>query len=124
MGRFNSSLCGTRGAATNWQHEFIEVMQTHGFTNGSASPCNSHHEARKLSGIVHSDGFTSIGTREQLKWLEPIIGNAYECKHQWLVIGEDGATSISLSNRAMTWIEDAIADGAGQRHVEGILERF
>ena len=124
VGRLKPSLHGTRGAATNWQDEFIGALQRNGFIKGLASPCNAYYEARGLIVIVHGDGSTSISTRMQFKRFESTFDDAHECKRQRLGLDEGEETSIRATNRLMTWIEGAIVYAAGRRLVEVILKQF
>ena len=124
VGMLNLSLYGTRDAATNWQEEFTNIVVQEGFSRDNASPCNFYHERRNISIIVHGDGFTSIGQRNPLEWLQQFLDYTYECKHHWLGPIDKEEASVRISNRVISWTNDGISYEADQRHVEVVIEQL
>ena len=60
-GKLNKALYGTRGAAQNWEHEYIDFLEKVGFQRGVSTPCIFWHRARDIRVVVHGDDFTILG---------------------------------------------------------------
>ena len=54
-GKLVKALYGTRDAAQNWEHAYIEFLETVGFRAGIASPCVFFHEDRGIRLVVHGE---------------------------------------------------------------------
>ena len=67
--RLNKALYGTRDAAQNWEHEYIEFLESIGFTRRKATPCIFRHEERLIFIVFHGDDFTVLGKGWDLDWL-------------------------------------------------------
>ena len=63
VAQLNLSLYGTRDAAQNWEHAYINFMVDVGFVNGVASPCVFYHNDAQLSTVTTSP---SWGRRSSL----------------------------------------------------------
>ena len=55
------AMYGTRDAAQNWEHEYIEFMASAGFVKSRATPCMFFHHARGIRVVIHGDDFTVLG---------------------------------------------------------------
>ena len=42
-GKLNKAMYGTRDAAQNWEHWYIEFIESIGFERGRSSPCIFYH---------------------------------------------------------------------------------
>ena len=62
-GKLLKALCGTRDAAQNWEHAYIEFIESVGFRSGLSTPCIFHHAARDIRVVVHGDDFTVLDWR-------------------------------------------------------------
>ena len=75
----NRHLYGTRRAAAGWEDEYARTMvETLGFTRGIASGCLFTHPTRWIRVNVYGDDFTSVGSADQLDWLENELSKNYE----------------------------------------------
>lgn len=122
VGKLNLSIYGTRGAAQNWQAEFIEYLVSSNFSKGQSSPCNFDHPLHSLHLIVHGDDFTTIGPFKGLRWFEQLLNKRYECKHK--LLGPEGERSVGVFNRVPSWQDDGSHCEADQRHAELIVEQL
>ena len=79
-GKLLKALYGTRDAAQNWEHAYIDFMTEAGFTNGTASPCVFYHRERNIRAVVHGDDFTVLAQERQLDWFRERIAARFEVK--------------------------------------------
>ena len=124
VGVLNLSLYGTRDAAMNWANKYTEVLTQIGFTVGTASPCNFHHENRNISVTVHGDDFTSTGRPRDLQWLDMKMKEEFEMTTEVFGPGPARKQQVRILNRVLTWKEDGIDYEADQRHAEIIIEEL
>ena len=52
---------GTRDAGT-------QAMEHAGVVTGTADPCVFYHKVRDITVVVHGEGFTALGTDNDLDW--------------------------------------------------------
>ena len=64
VGRLNKALYGTRDAAQNWEHEYVEFLESLGFTHGKSTPCIFRLKERLIFIVVHGDDFTVLEGRK------------------------------------------------------------
>ena len=67
-GKLRKALYGTRDAAQNWEHAYIEFLESEGFKRGLSTPCMFWHKSRDIYIVVHGDDFTILGADTQLDW--------------------------------------------------------
>ena len=124
-GELNKSLQGTRDAAQNWEHEYMEAMQELGFKVGRISPCTFWHPNKEIRAVVHGDDFTLLADEDKLDWFRREISKKLEVKFR----GRNGPDSgddksIRVLSRVVTWTIKGIKYEADQRHVEIILKQL
>ena len=97
----------------------MDVARDIGFNSGIASPCVFKHKTRRLWLTVHGDGFTLLGSGEDLDWFEKEIKAKFEVKVRGrLGPGPDDLKSIRILNRIVEWTQDGLWYEADQRHAE------
>ena len=79
-GKPNSSLYGTREAATNWEKHYSEWMESQSFTRGKATSCAFYSRPRRLRSIVHGDDFVAIGPMSEIMKFKRDIEKKYETR--------------------------------------------
>ena len=122
-GRLVKALYGTRDAAQNWEHAYVDFLETAGFTVGRASPCMFWNSARDLRAVVHGDDFTVLGPAEQLDWFRKQIAQRFEVKFRGR-LGPDAHDdkSIRILNRVVHCGANCLEYEADQRHAEIIAQ--
>ena len=124
-GKLNKSLYGTRDAAQNWEHAYIEFLESIGFVSGVASPCIFHNKDKNVRVVVHGDDFTLLGSADNLDWFRKEISKRFEVKFRGrLGPGDKDDKSIRILNRVITWSDDGIEYEADQRHAELIIRHL
>ena len=63
-GKLKKSMYGTRDAAQNWEHAYVEQLEKLGFKRGLATPCAFYMKEKELRVVVHGDDFTVLGREE------------------------------------------------------------
>ena len=125
FGKLMKAMYGTRDAAQNWEHAYINFLKRAGFVNGVASPCVFHHEERDVRIVVHGDDFTVLGPETQLNWFREEIKRRFEVKFRGRLGPEDkDEKAIRILNRVVTWTTEGIEYEADQRHAEIIIEHL
>ena len=71
---------GTRDAGMIWEDCYAQVLVGMGFQRGIANPCCFHHPQRSLALVVHGNGFTCLGSMEDLLCSENNMKEAFEIK--------------------------------------------
>ena len=119
------ALYGTRDAAQNWEHAYIDFLESIGFKSGLATPCMFFHAARVIRVVVHGDDFTVLGRSDNLDWFRQRISSHFEVKFRGR-LGPEGTDdkAIRILNRVVTWTCDGIEYEADQRHAEIILQHL
>ena len=74
------AMYGTRDAAQNWEHEYIEFMANAGFVKSRATPCMFFHKGRGVRVVIHGDDFTVLGNEVELDWFRECIQDKFEVK--------------------------------------------
>ena len=105
-GRLRRHLYGTRGAAAGWEEEYTSFLQELGFRRGMASGCLFFHPSRDLRVAVYGDDFTSVGSCQELDWLEQALEARYAItKRGRLGSGSEDAKELTLLNRIVRWVD-------------------
>ena len=121
-GKLNKALYGTHEAAQNWEHEYIDFLESIGFVRGKSTPCIFRHEERLSFVVVHGDDFTVLGDEKQLDWFREQIARRFEVKFRGRLGPEEkDDKSIRILNRVVEWGPDGIRYEADQRHAEIIV---
>ena len=76
-GKLNKAMYGTRDAAQNWEHAYVEFLENIGFRSGIATPCVFYHSDRKIWIVVHGDDFTVLASENQLNWFRGEIAKRF-----------------------------------------------
>ena len=77
-GRLLMSMHGTRDAAVNWHHEYVNALEGFGMKRGAASPCLFNHSKLDLSVFVRGDDFVAVGPGHAVAMLEGYLKNRYK----------------------------------------------
>ena len=118
-------MYGTRDAAQNWEHAYVEQLEKLGFKRGLATPCAFYMKEKELRVVVHGDDFTVLGREEDLDWFRREISKAYEVKFRGRIGPEDkDQKSIRILNRVVEWTDAGIRYEADQRHAEIIVRKL
>jgi hypothetical protein len=72
-GLLGKAMYGTRDAAQNWECEYIEFMESVGFSRSRATPCMFYHREQVLRFVIHRDDFTVLGRVRSLDWFRKAI---------------------------------------------------
>ncbi len=70
-GKLKKAMCGTRGAAQNWELQYTEMMVKAGSTQGSYSARVFYHKEKCTRAVVHGDDFTVLGFKSRLQRRKP-----------------------------------------------------
>ena len=116
-------MYGTRAAADGWQEEYSSfLVESLGFSHGTASPCVFRHPVRQLVASVHGDDFTTAGAKDDLDWYESEIAKRYECTIQPRIgPGEDDAKEAVVLNRVVRWTARGVEYEADPRQAEKLI---
>ena len=85
VGRLNKAMYGTRDAAQNWECEYREFMVKTGFTACRSSPCIYWHKQRDIRGVIHGDGFTILGSEDNLLWFRQESAKRFKAKFRGML---------------------------------------
>ena len=108
-GLLKKHMHGTRAAADGWQQEYSGFLKSVGFEQGEASPCVFVMKARNMATSVHGDGFTTVGPKAELDWLETKLGSKYEFRTGGRFgPGRNYAKEILVFKRAIRWTETGL----------------
>ena len=121
VGRQVRCVYGTRDAGAIWEDCYRDLLESIGFKSGVASPCVFHHYERDISTVVHGDDFTSLGTDENLTWMESEMSKNFELKLRGR-LGRDLPGELRILNRIVRVSADGLEYEADPRHVELIAE--
>ena len=117
-GRLVYSLYGARGAAQNWEREYMQCFESIGFRRG-----NPHHVhyASKLDAriVVHGDDFTILAQEDTIKVVASEMAKRYKFKLHG-IIGPDSwdDKEIPLLNRVFRRTPSGIIYEADPRRAE------
>ena len=117
------AMYGTRDAAQNWEHEYIEFMDNAGFVKSRATPCMFFHRGRNVRVVIHGDDFTVLGNEVELDWFRECIQGRFEVKFRARLGPEPkDDRSVRLLNRVIHWTKEGIKYEADQRHAELVIK--
>ena len=124
-GKLSKSMYGTRDAAQNWEHAYMEFLENAGFRSGTATPCVFHNRDRDIRAVVHGDDFTVLASENQLDWFRREIVKRFEVKFRGRLGPEQkDDKSIRVLNRVVEWTVSGIMYEADQRHAEIIVQEL
>ena len=127
VGRLLKSMYGCRDAGMNWELEVCRVMKKLGFIQGLSSPCMYYRPTRGIRSVVHGDDFTSLGTKEHLKWFHESLQKEWTIAIRGLLgpPGTEGTQrSISILNRLVSWGSEGITWEGDPRHAEILIREL
>ena len=103
-GKLERSMCGTRGAASNWEAEYTQGLVDDGCLPGVASPCAFHHPSRDVKCVVHGDDFTFLGTVSALNEVDEAMKRRHAVKVKGrLGPGPKNVKSTKILHRILEW---------------------
>lgn len=80
VGRQIRCVYGTREAGAIWEDTYRDCLESIGFISGKASPCVFQLFERDILTVVHGDDFTSLGSDENLTWMETKMSEHFQHK--------------------------------------------
>jgi hypothetical protein len=124
IGKLNLALYGTRDAAKLWQERVAQHLIDNGFSRGKSNPCVYFHESRQLGTLVHGDDYATVGSLEDVRWLQSRLESEFEMKT--VIAGHSGAKGVVREAKILNRVVRAVPAGweyeCDQRHAEIILE--
>ena len=79
-GRLIRWLYGMRPAASAWEKDYTDRLESIGFVRGTAAPTAFYSPAMDCSCVVHGDDFTFLGYDEDLQKVASDMRGWYELK--------------------------------------------
>ena len=99
-------------------------MREWGFEVGKSNPCMYQHVSRNIRCLVHGDDFVSVGSPEELKWINSKLSARFEIKIT--VVGPNAQEGEAQEARILNRVIRITAQGweyeADQRHADLIIE--
>ena len=101
-GLLEKSLYGNRDAALNWSEAYTSALVEMGFMKGEANPCNFVRKERGLETIVHGDYFLTIGSEDQLSWMNVEMAKKFKVKRIMMGAKANHTKQARFLNRVVT----------------------
>ena len=79
-GRLNQALYGTRDAALNLEHAYMDFMESVGLVRGIATPCMCLCIERNILAVLHGDDFNILASAEHLDWFTDRLAQRFQVK--------------------------------------------
>jgi hypothetical protein len=123
IGRLNLALYGTKDAAKLWRECVAEHLVSIGFRRGRSNPCVYDNKAKDLRTLVHGDDYATVGSYEEVKWLQKELESAFEMKT--VISGHSSKPGVVTEAKILNRVIRAVPAGweydFDQRHAEIIL---
>ena len=121
-GKLNVHMYGTRPAADGWHCEYSQTLTHMGFEVGQSSACLFWHKERNILTSVHSDDFTTAGSKKNLDWLKQQLRSKYELKEgARLGAGVEDDKEGRVLNRVVRWTPQGTTYEADPRQHEKLI---
>ena len=125
VGHLLRAMYGTRNAAMCWEAEIADLLvNTMGFVQGKASPCNFYHAQRCIRTTVHGDDFESLGPMDSLKWFSETLGKRWIISDRGILGPPEVRGTIQETrhlNRIITWSSEGFYWEPDPRHAELVI---
>ena len=124
-GRLLRWLYGTRNAASSWEKEYTEKLESEGYTRGKAAPTTFFNKDKDSRCVVHGDDFTFLGPEEELQRIAGLMASWYEIKVR-AIMGPDAEDEkeVIILGRTVRWLEDRIEYEADEKYAKVIIEEM
>ena len=121
--RLKRWLYGMRPAASAWEHDYSDKLESVGFKKGAAAPTVFFNAETQVRCVVHGDDFTFSGAQRDLEEITAKMKTGYELKVRANIGGQpnDDREATTL-NRKLCYGEKAITYEADPTHVKLICE--
>ena len=124
-GRLEKALYGTRDAAHNWEHSYVDFLGAVGIKSGRATPCIFYHGGRDIRVVVHGDDFIVLAAAVNLDRFRRQIAKRFEVKFRGRLGPEQkDDTAIRILTRVISWTSDGLEYEADQWHAEINLQQL
>ena len=123
--RLRHWLYGMRPAASAWEKNYTDRLESIGFVRGLAAPTAFYNAALDCSCVVHGDDFTFLGFDEDLLEIANSMRGWYELKVRG-ILGEAAGDvkSIAILNRELSWSHESLEYEADRKHAQIIIEEM
>ena len=117
------ALYRTRRAAFLFRQYVIDWLGVVGFTRVSVAAQFFFHVGRQILLVIHGDDFAAAAVREQLDWLDEVLGQFFLIK----VIGrvgppeEGGQEEGFFTKRRVGWNPKGFSWEADGRHIDRVV---
>jgi hypothetical protein len=110
-------LYGMRPAARAWEEEYVKKLASQGYRQGRSVPTVFYHELRDVSGAVHGDDFTFLGSDDDLDEIEALLKSWFDLKVRGRLGPDDSDDKeIVILGRTLTWTPEGIWIRADDKH--------
>ena len=118
-------LYGTRPAASSWEKEYTEKLESEGYVRGRAAPTTFYNKEKDARCVVHGDDFTFLAEEEELRRMAELMAKWYEVKVR-AIMGPDAkdAKEVVILGRTVRWLDDRIEYEADGKYVKVIIEEM
>ena len=114
-------LYGMRPAARAWEEEYVKKLASKGYRQGRSVPTVFCNEVRDVSGAVHGDDFTFLGTDEDLDEIEALLKSWFDLKVRGrLGPDEHDDNEIVILGRTLIWAPEGIYIRADEKHARAL----
>ena len=120
-GRLRRWLYGMRPAASAWEKDYTDNLESIGFRRGRAAPTVFYNSATSTRCVVHGDDFTFLGYDDDLRDIIKAFGDWYEIKVRGILGGGGGCgeqEEITILNRKVRWVGNVIEYEADDKHAK------
>ena len=115
--RLRRWLYGMRKAASGWEDDYAEKLQSIGFSRGVGAPTVFYHQAMDVRVVVHGDDFTFSGVRRELEKVKAKMADWYDIKIRGIMgSGEEEVKVIKILGRTVRWTAEGIEYEGDERH--------
>ena len=96
-GRLLRWLYGMRNAASSWEREYSEKLQSEGYVRGKAAPTTFYNKEKDARCVVHGDDFTFLAEEAELRRMATLMAEWYEIKVR-AILGPDAKDDKETEN--------------------------
>jgi len=123
--RLKRWLYGMRPAASAWENDFAERLESIGFVRGKSATTVFFNPTTSTRCVVHGDDFTFLGYDIDLKDVAARMREWYEIKVRGTIGDEPGDDSeMTILNRRVEWKDGVITYEADSKHAKVIIEEM
>ena len=121
--RLRRWLYGMRPAASAWEADYTNKLESIGFQRGKSAPTVFYRAGTGCRCVTHGDDFTFLAFDDQIKIIIDDMKKWYHIKVRAILGGQpEDDQEVVILNRRLTWRHDIIEYEADKRHAEQIVE--